>query len=321
MIFTRNATESINLVARTYGEAKVKAGDRIVLSQLEHHSNLVPWQILAQRTGARLEFLPISRDGRLAATSLDQWLDARLKIVAVTQMSNVLGTIPPVAELARKAHSVGAVMLVEGAQGVAHLPTNVQELECDFLAFSGHKMCGPTGIGVLWGRRVLLEEMPPFLGGGEMISRVEWRQSTWNQLPWKFEAGTPSIAQGIGLGAAVQFLEKVGLASIHAHERELVNYAWDRLHEIKGLTTYGPPPGERGGLIAFTLNDIHPHDIAAALDAEGVAIRAGHHCAMPLHGELGVAATARASFYLYNTTREVDRLTAALEKARRFFAA
>lgn len=318
-IFTRNATEAINLVARAWGDANVKKGDRIVLTELEHHSNLVPWQLLAQRTGATLEFIRFNLDGELILEDLDPWLDERLKIVSLTQMSNVLGTIPPVAEIARKAHSVGAIVVVDGAQGVAHRATDVHALRCDFLAFSGHKMCGPTGIGVLWGRRELLEKMPPFLGGGEMIAKVQWRESEWNVLPWKFEAGTPSIAEGIGLGAAVEFLERVGMDNIRAHEQRILAYAWARLREIRGLKILGPPPPHRGGLLAFTLDDAHPHDVAAVLDAEGVAIRAGHHCAMPLHCKLGRAATARASFYLYNTMEEVDRLAAALEKAEKFF--
>jgi cysteine desulfurase/selenocysteine lyase len=237
-------------------------------------------------------------------------------------MSNVLGSITPIAEIARRCRAHGALCVVDGAQGVAHLGADVQKLGCDFLAFSGHKMCGPTGIGVLWGRRELLEKMDPFLGGGEMISKVEYRHSTWNDLPWKFEAGTPSIAQAIGLGAAVDYLQRVGPEAIHAHEQELVHHAWKRLNEeFKGITVYGPPPWERGGIVAFTLDHIHPHDIATVLDQEGVAIRAGHHCVMPWHNKVGIAATARASFYLYNTREEIDRFVAGLKKAEAFFGA
>ncbi len=319
VIFTRNATEAINLVARAWGDANVKAGDVILLTEMEHHSNLVPWQLLAQRTGARLEFIPLDGQGRLDLAAAEKFFNDRLRLVAVTQMSNVLGTINPVAAIIRHAHAVGAVVLVDGAQGCAHIASDAQKMDCDFLAFSGHKMCGPTGIGVLYGRKRLLEAMPPFLGGGEMISVVDWREFTWNHTPWKFEAGTPAIAQAIGLGAAVEYLEKVGLDAIHAHEDTLVRYAWEKLHELPGFRPYGPPPDERGGLVAFTLDDLHAHDIAQFLDQQGVAIRAGHHCAMPLHKKLGVAATARASFYLYNTTAEVDALVAALRKALTFF--
>lgn len=319
IIFTRNATEAINLVARTWGEAHLKPGDVVLLTEMEHHSNLVPWQLLAQRTGARLEFIPLDGQGRLDLGAAEKFFNDRLKLLSVTLMSNVLGTINPVEELVRRAHGVGALVLADGAQGCAHLPFDVQRIGCDFLAFSGHKMCGPTGIGVLHGRRSLLEAMPPFLGGGEMISHVDWRESTWNHVPWKFEAGTPAIAQAIGLGEAVEYLESVGLAAIHEHELELTRYAWRRLHELPNFRAYGPPPDERGGIIAFTLDGLHPHDIAQFLDQEGVAIRAGHHCAMPLHHKLGVAATARASFYLYNTPAEVDALVAALVKALKFF--
>jgi cysteine desulfurase/selenocysteine lyase len=319
IIFTRNATEAINLVARTWGDANLHAGDTILLTQMEHHSNHVPWQLVAQRTGARLEFIPLDSRGRLNIEAAAEFFDDRLKLVAVTQMSNVLGTINPLSDIVRRARQAGAAVLVDGAQGCAHMPVDVRQLDCDFYAFSGHKMCAPTGIGVLYGKRRLLEAMPPFLGGGEMITSVDWRESKWNQLPWKFEAGTPSIAQAIGLGAAIEYLESAGMQAIHEHEADLVRYAWERLHDLPGICAYGPEPDERGGLIAFTLDDLHPHDIAQFLDQQGVAIRAGHHCAMPLHKHLGVAATARASFYLYNTRDEVDALLAALGKALKFF--
>jgi len=315
VIFTRNTTEAINLVAYTWGRTHIGPGDRILLTQMEHHSNLVPWQLLAQERGAELVYLPITDEGLLDLEQLDRLLDERVKLVAFTMMSNVLGTITPVKEIVRRAHAVGAVALVDGAQGVPHLPVDVQDLECDFLAFSGHKMCGPTGIGVLYGREELLEAMPPFLGGGDMIRRVEWNYATWNDLPWKFEAGTPAIVEGIGLGAAVDYLTELGMEAIAAHEREVVTYAMERLSALEGMRIVGPPPEHRGGVIAFTFRGIHPHDLAHLLDMEGVAVRAGHHCAQPLHRRLGLTATTRASFYLYNTKQEADLLAEALEKA------
>jgi cysteine desulfurase/selenocysteine lyase len=321
VIFTRNATEALNLVAYAWGLTNLQKGDIIVLSEMEHHSNLIPWQLLNRRIGARLEFIPVFGNGRLDLEDLDKWLKAGAKLVSVTMMSNVLGSITPIQEIARRCRAHGALLVVDGAQGVAHLGADVQKLDCDFLAFSGHKMCGPTGIGVLWGRRELLEKMDPFMGGGEMISKVEYRTATWNDLPWKFEAGTPSIAQAIGLGAAVDYLQRVGMEAIHDHESDLVHYAWQRMNEeIPGIRMYGPPPWERGGIVAFTLEDVHPHDVATVLDQEGVAIRAGHHCAMPWHNKIGLSATARASFYLYNTRDEIDRLVAGLKKCQHFFA-
>jgi len=315
VIFTRNTTESINLVAYTWGRANIGPGDRILLTEMEHHSNIVPWQLLAQEKGAELVYLPVTDDGFLQMDRLDDLLDERVKLVAFTMMSNVLGTIIPVREIVQRAHAVGAVTLVDGAQGVPHLPVDVQELGCDFLAFSGHKMCGPSGIGVLYGREELLEEMPPFMGGGDMIRRVELHRSTWNDLPWKFEAGTPAIVEGIGLGAAVDYLDEIGMEAIAAHERETVAYAVERLSALPGMHIVGPPAEARGGVIAFTFRGIHPHDLAHLLDLEGVAVRAGHHCAQPLHKRLGLTATTRASFYLYNTTQEADLLAEALEKA------
>lgn len=314
VIFTRNTTEAINLVAYAWGRTNIRPGDRILLTEMEHHSNLVPWQLLAQEKGAQLVYLPITDDGLLRMDLLDSLLDERVRLVAVTMMSNVLGTINPVREIVRKAHEVGAVVLVDAAQSVPHMPVDVQELDCDFLAFSGHKMCGPTGIGVLYGKEALLEAMPPFLGGGDMIRKVEWESATWNRLPWKFEAGTPAFVEGIGLGAAVDYLTGIGMDAIAAHERELTAYAMEHLSALPGLNIIGPPAHQRGGVVAFTFRGIHPHDIAHMLDTEGIAVRAGHHCAQPLHRRLGLAATVRASFYLYNTAEEADRLVQALER-------
>lgn len=319
IVFVRNTTEAINLVARSWGDASLREGDRILLSMMEHHSNLVPWQMLAQRTGAKLEFLPIDGEGRLALDNLDAQL-AGVRLVAITQQSNVLGTINPVAEIARRAHAAGALVLVDGAQSVPHMPVDVQALDIDFLAFSGHKMCGPTGIGVLWGRRAILEQMPPFLGGGSMIKVVELHESTYADVPTRFEAGTPAIAEAIALGEAIDFLQEIGMDRIYAHERELLGYALERLREVEGLRVYGPTTTEmRGGAVSFTLEGAHPHDIAAVLDGEGIAVRAGHHCAQPLHAYYDVPATTRASFYLYNLPEEVDRLVAALHKVRALF--
>jgi cysteine desulfurase/selenocysteine lyase len=319
IVFVRNTTEAINLVARSWGDANLREGDRILLSIMEHHSNLVPWQMLAQRTGAKLEFLPIDGEGRLALDNLDAQLEG-VRLVAITQQSNVLGTINPVAEIAQRAHAVGALVLVDGAQSVPHMPVDVQALDIDFLAFSGHKMCGPTGIGVLWGRRAILEQMPPFLGGGSMIKVVGLYESTYADIPARFEAGTPAIAEAIALGEAVDFLQEIGMDRIYAHERDLLGYALERLTEIEGLRVYGPTTTEmRGGAVSFTVEGAHPHDVAAVLDGEGIAVRAGHHCAQPLHAHYDIPATTRASFYLYNIPEEIDRLVAALHKARTLF--
>jgi len=319
IVFVRNTTEAINLVARSWGDANLREGDRILLSIMEHHSNLVPWQMLAQRTGAKLEFLPIDGEGRLALDNLEVQLEG-VRLVAITQQSNVLGTINPVAEIAQRAHAVGALVLVDGAQSVPHMPVDVQALDIDFLAFSGHKMCGPTGIGVLWGRRAILEQMPPFLGGGSMIKVVGLHESTYADVPARFEAGTPAIAEAIALGEAVDFLQEIGMDRIYAHERDLLGYALERLTEIEGLRVYGPTTTEmRGGAVSFTLEGAHPHDVAAVLDGEGIAVRAGHHCAQPLHAHYDIPATTRASFYLYNIPEEIDRLVAALHKARTLF--
>jgi cysteine desulfurase/selenocysteine lyase len=321
LIFTRNATESINLVAHSWARAKLSSGDEILLTEMEHHANLVPWQLVAQEKDLTLRFIPITEDGRLDLTELDSLLTERTKLVAFTQASNVLGTLTPVRQIVDAAHAVGAIAVVDGAQGVPHLPVDVQALDCDFYAFSSHKMCGPTGIGVLWGRRELLQSMPPFMGGGEMIRRVELERSEWNELPYKFEAGTPAIAEAIGLGAAVNYLSALGMETVRAHEKELTAYALERLVEVPGLTAYGPTDLEvRGGVVAFALDGAHPHDVATILDSEAVAVRAGHHCAMPLHKRLGMSATTRASFYIYNLPEEIDRLVEALYKVKHIFS-
>ena len=320
VVFTRNATESINLVAYTWGQQHIKAGDVILLTEMEHHANLVPWQQLAERTGARLAFVPVTEDACLDIDAFERLLDENVKLVAFTQMSNVLGTIVPAKEVTAKAHAVGAVVLMDGAQGVPHMATDVQDLDVDFLAVSGHKMLGPTGSGILYGKRQLLEAMPPFMTGGEMIRRVTQESSEWNDLPWKFEAGTPAIAEAIGLGAAVDYLSGLVMDSVRQHEIDMVSYALRRLSAVEGIRLYGPfEPECRGGAVAFTLGDIHPHDLASILDSQGIAIRAGHHCAMPLHQRLGLNASARASFYVYNTPAEVDRLVKGLDTARQIF--
>lgn len=319
VIWTRNTTEAINLLAYSWGSANLHAGDEVLITEMEHHSNIVPWQLACQRTGATLRYVPVDDHGQLRLDLLPDLLTPRTKLFAFTAMSNVLGTINPVAELVRAAHAVGALVVVDAAQSVPHLPVDVQALDVDFMAFSGHKMCGPTGIGVLYGRRELLEAMPPFMGGGEMIREVRLSGSRWNVLPWKFEAGTPAIAEAIGLGAAVDFLEQLGMPAVQAHEHALVSYAMQQMAQVEGLRILGPDADQRGGVVAFTLGDIHPHDLAAILDSEGIAIRAGHHCAQPLHDRYGLAATARASFYVYNTTAEVDRLVEVLDRARGVF--
>jgi cysteine desulfurase/selenocysteine lyase len=321
IIFTRNATESINLVAHSWGKVNIHSGDEILLTEMEHHANLVPWQILAKEKGAKLRFIPITDDGQLDLSTLDGLLSERTKLIAFTQASNVLGTLTPVRQIVDAAHAVGAITVVDGAQGTPHLAVDVQALGCDFYAFSSHKMCGPTGVGVLWGRRELLENMPPFMGGGEMIRRVELERSEWADLPHKFEAGTPAIAEVIGLGAAVDYLSALGMEAVRTHEKELTTYALERLAEVPGLTVYGPTDIEvRGGVAAFALNDAHPHDVATILDSEAVAVRAGHHCAMPLHKKLCLSATTRASFYIYNVPEEIDRLVEALYKVKHIFS-
>lgn len=321
VIFTRNATESVNLVAQSWGRANLRPGDEILLTVMEHHANLVPWQLIAEEKGARLRFIPLTEDFRLDLSGLDGLLNERTKLVAFSQASNVLGTLTPVRRIVDAAHAIGAVTLVDGAQGVPHMPVDVQALGCDFYVFSGHKMCGPTGIGVLWGRRALLESMPPFMGGGEMIRRVELEHSQWNSVPHKFEAGTPAIAEAIGLGAAVDYLSALNMEAVRAHEKALTAYALERLAEVPGLTAFGPTDLEvRGGVVPFVLDDAHPHDVATILDSEAVAVRAGHHCAMPLHKILNVPATSRASFYIYSVPEEVDRLVEALYKVKHIFS-
>ncbi len=317
VIFTRNATESINLVANAWGRANLKAGDIIVLTEMEHHSNLVPWQMLAAEKGATIEIIPVTDDGELNLAVFDSILQKSPKLICLAHMSNVLGTINPVTEIAAKAHAAGALVLVDGAQSVPHFAVDVQTLGADFLAFSSHKMCGPTGIGVLWGRQSLLEAMPPFLGGGDMIRRVYLREFKAADLPHKFEAGTPAIAEGVGLGAAVDYLSDVGMEAIHQHEQAIIAYALERLEEVPGVKVYGPKAERKGGVAAFTLEGVHPHDIAQILDSDGIAVRAGHHCAMPLHDRFQIPATARASFYLYNTTAEVDKLINGLYRVKK----
>jgi cysteine desulfurase/selenocysteine lyase len=321
IIYTRNTTESINLVAWTWGRVNLGPGDTILASEMEHHSNMVPWQLLAEQTGAELAYIPITDEGLLDMDAFDVMLDERVKLVAIAHMSNVLGTINPVAEIVRRAHTVGALVLVDGAQSVPHVPVDVRAIDADFYAFSGHKMIGPTGIGILYGKRALLEAMPPFMAGGDMIKRVAYEGAEWNDLPWKFEAGTPAIAEAIGLGAAVDYLSNVGMSNVKAHERAITEYALERLAEVPGLRVIGPPDAsQKGAVCAFAMQDIHPHDVAQILDHEGVAVRAGHHCAMPLHHKFGLVATTRASFYLYNTFQEVDRLIEALYRAKTTFA-
>ena len=319
IIYTRNTTESINLVAQSWGRANLKPGDLVILTEMEHHSNLVPWQILASQLNLRLEFIPVTPDGLLDLDVYRQLLAQEPKLVSFTHMSNVLGTINPVREIVAAAHHVGAVTLADGAQSVPHFPVDVQELAVDFLAFSAHKMCGPTGIGILYGKEKLLNAMPPFLGGGDMIKRVKLRSFTPNDLPHKFEAGTPAIAEAIGFGAAAGYLTEVGMEAIAAHEHVLTEYALERLEEIPGVWVFGPPAEKKGGVASFTLEGVHPHDVSQILDRYGVAVRAGHHCAMPLHEKFGLPATARASFYLYNTFEEVNKLVEAIYEVKKIF--
>ena len=317
-IFTRNATEAINLVAYAWGAQNVSEGDEILISHMEHHSNIVPWQLLCERQGATLRYLHVSDDGLLSLDELDEVLaGGRVKLVATVHVSNVLGTINPVAEIAARARAAGAASLIDGSQAVPQMPVNVAEIGADFYAWTGHKALGPTGIGVLHGRRELLESMPPFLGGGDMIATVGVESSTWNELPWKFEAGTSAIAEGVGLGAAIDYLGAIGMDAFRAHERDLTAYTLERLAEIDGLRTFGPSdPERRGGVVSFEVEGAHPHDLAELCDREGVCIRAGHHCAQPLMREMGVPATARASFHVYNSRDDVDRLVGALQTAR-----
>ena len=321
IVFTRNATEAINLVAYSWGRRNIARGDQIVLTEMEHHANLVPWQFLVQEQDGDLEFIPITDDGILRLDVFEVLLRLKPKLVAFTHVSNTLGTINPVRELIEMAHAAGALVLVDGAQAVPHVPVDVQEIGCDFYAFSGHKMLGPMGSGALWARRELLESMPPFLAGGEMIREVHLRRSEFNEIPWKFEAGTPAVGDAIGLGVAAEYLMDLGMDSVRAHERELVAYALDVLpREIPDIELYGPlDPDLRGGVVPFNLPGIHPHDVAQVLDRSGIAVRAGHHCTMPLHERLDLAATARASFSVYTTTADIDALVAGLKEVQRVF--
>jgi len=320
LVWTRGTTEAINLVASSWGMDALNEGDEILLSSMEHHSNIIPWQLVAHRTGARLRYIEMDEQGRLILDDLPELLTDRTRLVAVSHISNALGTVNPIREIAEQAKKVGALVLVDGAQAVPHRRVDVQELGCDFYAFSGHKMCGPTGSGGLWARRSLLESMPPYQGGGEMIRMVGREESTWAEIPHKFEAGTPNIAGAIALGAAADFLDEVGFDAIAEHERELLSYALERLDDLGGIRVYGPTDlNERSGVISFTLGDAHPHDISTILDSRGIAIRAGHHCAQLVMQHFGISATARASFYLYNSTDDVDRLVEGLASVKEIF--
>ncbi|MBF6593404.1 MAG: SufS family cysteine desulfurase [Thermaceae bacterium] len=320
IIFVRNATEALNLVAYAWGLHNLKPGDEILLSEMEHHANLVPWHLIAGQTGAVIKAIPITPDGRLDLDGLDILLTPKVRLVSLVHASNVLGTLNPVAQIAALARDKGALVVVDGAQSAPHLPVRVKELGADFFAFSGHKMGGPTGAGVLWGRYEVLQQLPPFLGGGEMINEVFVDHSTYTKPPQRFEAGTPAIAEAVALGVAAEYLMNIGLERIWEHDRELVQYALTRLdQELPEVCTYGPRTADRGGVIAFTVGGLHAHDVATALEQYGIAVRAGHHCAQPLHRKLGVAATVRASFYLYTTHEEVDRWVEALKKVRDFF--
>jgi len=319
IIYTRGTTEAVNLVARAWGDANVGPGDVILLTELEHHSNLVPWQMLAQRKGASLRFIPITDDGRLILDDLDQLLEGPVKILSFTHISNSLGTINPAAELCARARAAGVTTLVDAAQSAGHMTVNVRELDCDFLVFSGHKMCGPTGIGILYGRKEILNAMPPFLGGGEMISTAGYFESHYKEAPYRFEAGTPAICEAIGLGVAADYIAGIGRENIFAHDQELVHEAMERMAEIPGLRILGPKEG-RTGLVSFVMESAHAHDIVSMADQYGLALRGGHHCTQPLLKKLGVPSSARASFYFYNTRDEVDRMIHILDKIQKFFA-
>ncbi|WP_066307961.1 cysteine desulfurase [Bacillus sp. FJAT-29814] len=320
IIFTRGTTSSLNLVAQSYVREFLKEGDEILITEMEHHSNLIPWQQAAKKIGAVLKYIPLSSDGTVDLNNVKKSITAKTKFISITHVSNVLGTINPIKELAKLAHQQGAVICIDAAQSVSHLGVDVQDLNCDFLAFSGHKMMGPTGIGVLYGKKELLENMPPVEFGGEMIDFVGLYDSTWKEVPWKFEGGTPIVAGAIGLGAAIDFLGQIGLEKIRLHERTLTSYALEQLSTIEGISIYGPKdPEQRGGLITFNVDHVHPHDLATVLDSEGIAIRAGHHCCQPLMKWLNVSATARASFYLYNTEEDIDLLINGIKTAKAYF--
>ncbi|MGG4141655.1 cysteine desulfurase [Paenibacillus algorifonticola] len=318
IIFTRGTTTALNLVASSYARNACKPGDEIVITQMEHHSNLIPWQQVAKATGATLKYIPLQPDGSFTLADAELTITANTKVVAMTYVSNVLGIVNPVKEVAAIAHRNGAVMVVDGAQSTPHMRVDVRDLDCDFYAFSGHKMCGPTGIGALYGKKALLSKMEPIEFGGEMIDYVDLYESTWKDIPYRFEGGTPIIANAVGLGAAIDFLQEIGMDEIDKHQRQLAAYAYDRLSELEGVTIYGPK-ADRAGLVTFNLGDVHPHDVATVLDSEGIAVRAGHHCCQPLMRFLNVSSTARASFYLYNTEQDVDQLIAGLLKTKEFF--
>ncbi len=319
IIYTRNTTEAINLVAATWGRANLNSGDMVILTEMEHHSNLVPWQMLSAERGVRLEFIEVTSDGLLDLDGYQALLKEEPKLVAFTHMSNVLGTINPAETIISMAHQAGALTLVDAAQSVPHFPVNVQQLDADFMAFSGHKMCGPTGIGVLYGKRAILEATPPYMGGGDMIKRVHLRSFTPNELPHKFEAGTPAIAEAIGLEAAIRYLNNFGMEAIAGHEHALISYTLEVLTQIPEVKVFGPNADKKGGVASFVMDGIHPHDVAQILDRNGIAVRAGHHCAMPLHDKFDIPATTRASFYLYNTYQEIDILVDAIHKVKRLF--
>jgi cysteine desulfurase / selenocysteine lyase len=321
VIFTRGTTTSINTVAASYGRANLREGDEIVITHMEHHSNIIPWQQLAKETGAVLKYVPLQEDGTITLEDVKETVTSQTKIVSIMMVSNVLGTMNPIKEITKIAHDHGAVMVVDGAQAAPHMKIDVQDLDCDFFAFSAHKMVGPTGIGVLYGKKKHLNKMEPVEFGGEMIDFVGLQESTWKELPWKFEGGTPIIAGAIGLGAAIDFLEDIGLDNIEAYEHKLAAYALDKMNQVEGMTIFGPKdPGQRAGLVTFNIDDVHPHDVATVLDAEGIAVRAGHHCAQPLMKWLNVSSTARASFYLYNTEEDIDKLVAGIVKTKEFFS-
>jgi len=319
IVFTRGTTESLNMIAHGYARKRLREGDEIVITPMEHHSNLIPWQQVAQATGATLKYVPLQSDGTVSLADVEATITQNTKIVSMTHVSNVLGAVNPIREVAAIAHRHGAIMVVDGAQSVPHMAVDVRDLDCDFLAFSGHKMMGPTGIGVLYGKREVLEQMEPSHFGGEMIDTVELFQSTWKEAPWKFEGGTPIIAGAVGLAVAIDYLNEIGMDTIHRLDAQLTSYAMERLGAIADLTIYGPS-GERGALVTFNVSGVHPHDVSTVLDSEGVAIRAGHHCAQPLMRWLDVAATARASFYIYNTEDDIDVLARALETTKEFFS-
>lgn len=321
IIFTRGTTTALNTVAQSYAMENIKEGDEIVITPMEHHSNIIPWQQVAKKTGATLKYLPLQADGTVAIADVEETVTPATKLVSIAYVSNVLGVINPIKEIAAIAHKNGAVLVVDAAQGAPHVKIDVQDLDCDFLGFSAHKMCGPTGIGVLYGKKHLLENMEPIEFGGEMIDFVGLYESTWKELPWKFEAGTPIIAGAIGLGAAIDFLEEIGLDNITEHEHKLAAYAIEKMSSINGLTIYGPQSANnRAGVITFNIEDVHPHDVATVLDAEGIAVRAGHHCAQPLMKWLNVSATARASFYLYNSEEDIDKLVEGIGKTKEYFS-